>query len=153
MGDVFLALHGGRDIALIAIDHLVGGHVQALLQLHGVGPGGDVAQALGDDRLGQDGGGGGAVAGHVVRLGGGLLQQLGAHVLEGLLEFDLLGDGDAVVGDGGGTELLVEGDVAALGAKGGLHGLGEDVDPPLEGTACLLTKNNLLGHFLFPPWA
>ena len=68
-------------------------------------------------RLGQHGGGGGAVAGDVVGLGGDLLHQLGAHVLEGVLELDLTGDGHAVVGDGRRAELLLEDDVAALAGR------------------------------------
>ena len=118
--------HHGRDALL-----------DATLEQHGVGAGGDVLQALGDDGLGQNGGGGGAVAGHVVGLGGGFLEQLGAHVLEGILQLDLLGDGDAVMGDGGGAELLVQGDVAALGAEGDLDGLGQGVDASLEGATWL----------------
>src|SRR5699024_12297225 len=46
------------------------------------GAGGDVAQALVHDGLGEDGGGGGAVAGHVVGLGRDLLRELRAEVLE-----------------------------------------------------------------------
>jgi hypothetical protein len=41
---------------------------------------------------------------------------LGAHVLELVLKLDFLGDGDAVLGDAGCAERLVEHDVAALGA-------------------------------------
>ena len=70
-----------------------------------------------DDGLGQHGGGGGAVTGDVVGLGGDLLDQLGAHVLEGVVELDLLGDGHAVVGDRRGAELLVQRHVAALGPQ------------------------------------
>jgi hypothetical protein len=47
-----------------------------------------------------------------------LLDHLGAHVLEGIFELDLLGDGDAVLGDGRGAELLVEDHVAALRGRG-----------------------------------
>ena len=113
-------------------DERVGGQVDALLEEHGVGAGGDVAHALVDDRLGQDGGGGGAVTGDVVGLGRGFLEELRAHVREVVLELDLLGDGDAVVGDGRGAELLVEGDVAALGTERGLDRVGQDVDALLE---------------------
>jgi hypothetical protein len=65
----------------------------------------------------QHGGGGGAVTGDVVGLLGDLLDQLGADVLVGVLELDLLGDGHAVVGDRGGAPLLLEHDVAALRAE------------------------------------
>ena len=110
-------------MSLMACDDGVGGLLDAALEQHRVGAGGDVLQAFVDDGLGQHGGGGGAVAGDVVGLGGGFLEQLGAHVLEGVLQLDFLGHGHAVVGDGGGAPLLVQGDVAALGAEGGLDGL------------------------------
>ncbi len=115
--------------------------LDAPAELHGVGAGGQVLQALVDDGLGQDGGGGGAVAGDVVGLGRGFLEQLRAHILEGIFEGDLFGDGDAVMGDGRRAEFLVERDVAALGAEGGLDGAGQHVDALLERAACLLVED------------
>lgn len=44
-------------------------------QVHGVAPGSDVLDAFGVDRAGEDGGGGGAVAGDFVRLGGDVLDE------------------------------------------------------------------------------
>ena len=124
-----------------------GGGVDAALHQHRVGAGGQVAQAFGDDRLGQHGRGGGAVAGDVVGLGGGLLEHLGAHVLEVVLELDLLGDGHAVVGDGGRAPLLVDGHVAAARAEGDLDGVGEGVDADLELSARLGVENEIFsGH-------
>ena len=102
------------------------------LQLHRVGAGGDVLEALAEDRLGQHGGGGGAVAGQVAGLGGDFLHHLGAHVLDRVGQLDFLGDGDAVLGDGRGAELLVDDDVAALGAERDLDRLGQVVDALLE---------------------
>src|SRR6185437_11436816 len=72
--------------------------------------------------------GGGAVAGRVSRFGGDFAHHLGAHVLELVLELDLLGDGDAVLGDAGSAERLLENDVAALRAERHLDGVGENVD-------------------------
>ena len=69
------------------------------------------------DRLGQDGRGGGAVAGDVAGLLGDGVDELGAHVLERVGQLDLLGDGDAVLGDGRAAERLVEDDVAAGRAR------------------------------------
>ena len=66
--------------------------LDAPLEGHRVGAGGHVAQALADHRPGEHGGGGGAVAGDVVGLLGDLLDQLGADLLVGVLELDLLGD-------------------------------------------------------------
>src|ERR1035437_6685720 len=69
------------------------------------------------DALRQDGRSGGAVAGHVARLGGHFAHHLRAHVLQRIFEFDFLGDRDTVYGDGRSAELLLEDHVAALRAK------------------------------------
>src|SRR5215813_9599662 len=52
-----------------------------------------------------------ARTGDVGGLGSDLANHLRAHVLELVLELDLLGDGDAVLGDAGSAERLVEHDV------------------------------------------
>src|SRR5699024_3018725 len=123
-GDVVAAV----DLLAVLADGVhsgIHGLGHALLHDNGVGAGGQVPQTLVDDGLGQQGGGGGAVAGHVVGLGGDLLHQLGAHVLKGIIQLDLLGDGHAVVGDEGGAELLVQHHVPALGAQSDLYGIGQ----------------------------
>ena len=122
---------GRLDLLRALLDVLDGdrdGHVDAALQVHRVHAGGHVLGTLADDRLGEHGGGGGAVAGQVVGLGSDLTDHLGAHVLELVLEFDLLGDRHAVLGGAGSAEALVDDDVAALGAERDLHRVGEDVD-------------------------
>ena len=48
----------------------------------------------------------------------------------------------------GGAELLVEDDVAALGAEGDLHRVGEGVDAVLHGGAGFLIEEQLLCHAL-----
>ena len=122
------------------------GLLDAALEAERAGAGGHVAQALADQRLGQHRGGGGAVTGDVVGLGGDLLDELGAHVLERVVELDLTSDGHAVVGDGGGAELLVEDDVAALRAERDLDGVGQLVHAGLEGAAGVLVELQDLGH-------
>ena len=150
---------GGRDGGDVrdvgAVAHRLGqalqlGHqrlgalIQAALEQHRVGAGGDDLQTLGDDRLGQHGGGGGAVAGDIVGLGGDLDQQPRAHVLKRVFELDLLGDGHAVVGDGRGTELLVDRDIAPARAERGLDRIGDDIDAALERAPGLFVEQNLL---------
>ena len=103
----------------------VDGAIDAALDGHRVGAGRDVLEAFAEDRLGEHGRGGGAVAGEVAGLGRDFLHHLRAHVLERIGELDLLGDGDAVLGDRRGAELLVDDDVPALGAEGDLHRVGE----------------------------
>ena len=102
--------------------------VDAALEVHRVHAGGNRLGAFAHDRLGQHGRGGGAVAGLVVGLLGDLAHHLRAHVLELVLEFDLLGDGHAVLGDARRAEALVDHDVAALRTERDLDRVGEHVD-------------------------
>ena len=78
--------------------------------------------------LGENGSGGGAVTGSVGGLGGDFLHELGAHVLELVFELDFLGNGHAVLGDDRSAKALLDGNVAALGAKGDFHGIGKLVN-------------------------
>src|SRR4029079_15512004 len=120
--------------------------VHAALEAERVGPGGDVAQALADQRLGEHGRRGGPVAGDVVGLRRHLLDQLGAEVLVRVGELDLLGDGDTVVGDRGRAELLVENDVAAARPEGDLDRVGERVDAVLQQVAGVVRETEDLRH-------
>jgi hypothetical protein len=109
----------------VRADH---GLVDAALQVHRVHAGGNELHAFVDDRLGQHGGGGGAVAGDIGGLGSDFLDHLRAHVLELVLQFDFLGHGNAVLGDRRGAERAVQNHIAALGAQGDLDRIGQDVD-------------------------
>ena len=139
LGDVLDGGDGGFD-----------GGLDALLERHRVGAGGHVAQALADHGPGQHGGGRRAVTGDVVGLLGDFLDQLGADLLVRVLELDLLGDRYAVVGDRGGAPLLLEDDVAALGAERDANGVGELVHAALERPAGLLVEGDHLGHVAGP---
>ena len=115
-----------------------------------ISTGGDVAEALVHDDLGEERSGGGAVTHGVVGLGSDLLHELSTHVLDGILELDLLGDGDAVIGDRGGTEVALEGDVAALGAHGGGNGISQGVNALGELGTSIGAERNVLGHWWLP---
>ena len=116
------------------------------LQLDGIDAGDDGAEALVEDGLGQDGGGGGAVAGHVAGLAGHFADHPGAHVLVDVFEVDFLGHGHAVLGDGGRAEALLQDDVAAARAEGHFHGLGQLGNAALQGVAGFLIECNHLCH-------
>src|SRR5690606_13881110 len=124
----------------------LGGLLDAPLERDRVGAGGDVAQALPNQRLGQDGRGRGAVTGDVIGLLRDLLDELGADLLPRVLELDLLRDGHAVVGDRRRAPLLLEDDIAALGAEGDLDGVSKLVHAALEATPCVLVKGDDLWH-------
>ena len=131
--------------ALMSSTTAVDGEIDAALEVHRVHAGGDRLGALADDRLGEHGRGGGAVAGDVAGLGGDLAHHLGAHVLELVGKLDLLGDGDAVLGDARRAEGLLEHHVAALGTEGDLHGIGENVDAAQHLLARIGRKLNVFG--------
>ena len=81
-----------------------------------------------------------------------LLHHLRAHVLELVLQLDLLGDGDAVLGDGRRAERLLDDDVAALGPQGDLHRVGEGVDAAQDRVASLRVENDVFGcHVVLVP--
>ncbi len=120
--------------------------LHALAQHHGVGSGGHVLHALPDQGLGQQGGGGGAVASHIIGLGGNLFHQLGAHVLISVLQLHLFGNGHTVIGNQGGAELLIQHHVAALGAQGDFHSVGQLVDAAEQRLAGLLAVYDFLSH-------
>jgi hypothetical protein len=147
LGDVLLVVDRDR-LVLEELGDGLGGGGDALAQRHRVGAGGHVAQAGGHHGLGEHGGGGGAVARDVVGLGGDGLGELGAEVLERVLEVDLARDGDAVVGDGRPTELLVDHDVPPTRAEGHLDRVGQLVHPALERAAGGLVEADLLRHVL-----
>src|SRR5690606_30259041 len=88
--------------------------------------------------------------GDVVGLLRDFLDQLGADLLERVLEVDLLGDGDAVVGDRGCAPLLLEDDVAALRAQRDAYGVSQLVHARLEGPAGVLVVGDLLRHLRNP---
>ena len=85
-------------LLLDLLDDLGDGFLDAALQIHRVHAGRDRLHALAQDGMGQNRGSGGAVTGHVIGLLGDFAHHLRAHVLELVLELDLLGDGDAVLG-------------------------------------------------------
>jgi len=141
------------ELALLAIAFLVelashggDGFLDAALQRHGIGAGCDGLDAFAVDGLREDGGGGGAITGNIGSLRGNFADHLGARVLEGLFEFDFLGNGDAVLGDGRRTEFLFNNNVAALGAESDFHSVSESVDAAENCLTGLFSVNNLLSH-------
>jgi hypothetical protein len=132
--------------------HLGDGHldrtVDATLDQERIGTGGDVAQAFADDRLREHRRGGRAVAGDVVGFGSDFLDQLGAHVLERIGQFDFFRDRHAVVGDRRRAEFLVEDDVTALRPQGHLDRVGQDVRSTLERAASLFVENEFFSSHL-----
>src|SRR5690606_22726139 len=76
---------------------------------------------------------------------GDFAQRLRAPVLDLVLELDLLGDGDAVLGDTRCAEALVEHDVAALGPERDFDGVGERVHALENAFARVAREFDVLG--------
>src|SRR5580693_4128758 len=85
-----------------------------------------------------------AVASDIISLLGDFLNKLGADLLPRVLELDLLGDGHTIVGDRGGSPLLLENHVPALRAEGYLHGVSELVHAALEAAPGFLVERDHL---------
>ena len=132
-------------VFLQLLDHGLDRKIDAALEVHRVHARGHRLRAFLDDRGGKHRRGRGAVTGDVGGLRGDLAHHLRAHVLELVLKLDFLGDGDAVFGDAGSAEALVEDDVAALGAERHLHRVGEDVDATQQTLARIAVKPNFFG--------
>ena len=144
----FLLAVGRHGNTLQFFDDLRHGLVDAALQGHRVHAGRHVLQAFAKDRLRQDGRRRGAVAGIVAGLGRDFLHHLRAHVLERIGQLDFLRNGNAVLGDGRCAELLVDDDVATLGAERHLHGVSQLIDAALERCACVNVEMQFLGSHL-----
>ena len=127
LGD-FVRGRNGLRLRLKRGDNNFDSHVDAALQIHRVHAGGNRTGAFLGNRLGQNGGGGGAVAGYVVGLGGNFANHLRAHVLELVLELDVLGDGNAVLGDARCAKRLLKNHVTAFRAECDFHGIGQGID-------------------------
>src|SRR5207244_11746156 len=127
------------------------GLLDAALQGHRVRTGRHVLEAAAEDGLGEDRRRRRAVARNVGGLGRDFLQHLGAHVLAGVLQLDFLGDGDAVLGQGGAAELLGDDDVPPFRPERHLDGVRHDVDTAQQRGAGFFIEQKLLGHGYFPP--
>ena len=99
-----------------------------------------------DDGLAEHGRGRRPVASDIVRLRGDLLRELCADVLKWVLEIDILSDRNAIVGDGGRAELLVQHYVTALGPKCDLYRVCQGVYTCHERMSGILVKEKLLRH-------
>ena len=142
LGDLVGVLHVAAHLLEFRDDGL-DRHLDAALDLGAIRARGDVAEALAEDGLGVNGGGGGAVAGDLAGLVGDLLDHLRAHVLVGVLELDLLGDRHAVFGDGRGAVGLFKHDVSTARAEGDFDGAGELADAVEDCGAGFLVESDL----------
>ena len=128
------------------LDSHFNGRLDAALEGHRAGAGGNRPHAFAEDRLSQNGCGGGAVTGHVGSLRGDFANHLCAHIFERIRQFDFLGHRHTVLGDDRSAKLLLDHRIAPLGAQGDLHSVGKNIDAAQDGLAGILTSHDLLCH-------
>ncbi len=143
--DIVGALNG-CGVCLDRLDCGFNSLCHTLFNDHWVSSRGNVFHTLADKSLCKQSSGCSTVSCRVVGLCGNFLDELCAHVLKSVLKLYLLGDGNAVVGDEGSAELLVQNNVSALGAEGDLNCVGKLVNARLERLSCFLAVNNIFSH-------
>src|SRR5437016_4725718 len=104
------------------------GLVDAAFERHRARACGHRSYTLTEDCLGQHGRSGGAIASHIRRLGRNLAHHLCTHVLERVLQLDLLCHGHTVFGDDWRAKLLLDDGVAPLRAERDLYRVSQNVD-------------------------
>mmetsp|Transcript_10008 Transcript_10008/g.12452 ORF Transcript_10008/g.12452 Transcript_10008/m.12452 type:complete len:261 (+) Transcript_10008:1199-1981(+) len=121
------------------------GCVDATLQVHWVHASHDGLGAFTEDGPCQDRGGGGAISGHVVGLGGHLLDQSRTEVVLLVLELNGFGDCDTILGHLGCSKALLDDHIAALGAQGHGHGIGQAIGTLQHGSTSASSMTHILG--------
>src|SRR2546428_118399 len=142
----------GLGELLDLLDGLLDGLLDALLEIHRIGAGGDRLDAFAVDRLRQNRRGGRAVPGDLGGLARNFTHELGAHVLPGVRELDLLRHRDSVLGAARRPELLLEDDVPAAGSERDLHRAGQLVHAAKDRLAAILRVDDFFcrhGFFSF----
>ena len=157
LGDLGLVLDLRRHLTKASHDR----HDSLLdssLQTHRVCTRSDIPQSFMEDCIGENCRSGGAVSGVVGGLGGDLFHHLCAHVLEGVLEFDLTRNGHTVFGDSGRPERFLKNDITAPRTERDHDGLRELVYTSAYGVASFVVKRDALcahrvasSHYRHPP--
>ena len=129
------------------IHQSIGSFLDALLQDHGVGTGHHVLHAFMHNGLGQHRSGGGTIAGDVIGLGGNFTDQGSAHVFKWIFQFNVLGNGHAIIGDGGRTEFLFQDNVTAFGPQCYFYGISQFIDAAFQAATSIFIKFNQFSHF------
>ena len=123
-----------------------GCELNAFFQNHGVCARGNVFQTVFDDCLCKDRSSSGAVARHVVGLGGHFADNLCAHVFKRVFNLNFFCDSHTVVGDEGSTVRFVENDVSSLGTESDFNCICKSIDACFESSSCVVAVFELFSH-------
>lgn len=123
-----LFLAAGRNRSGYLLERLYGPFcctIETTFDIDRAGAGDNVAHAVGEYRMGQNGRRAGAVPDHVPGFLGRLPEHPRAKVLLGILQVEFLGDGHPVVADDGGAPFLFDQDRLRARPERDAHGVGE----------------------------
>ena len=123
----------------------------SLVHHNGIGACYQIFQAFVDDGLGQQRGGCGTVAGHIVGFGGNFLYHLGAHVFKGIFQFNFLCNGDTVIGDQGRAIGSPQDHIAALRTERYFDSIGQLVNTALQCLTSFFPITKHLCHNICSP--
>src|SRR5207302_10284838 len=126
------------------------GLVDAALERHRARACGNRSHTLTEDCLRQHARGGGPLASHLGGLGRNLAHHLRTHVLERVLQLDLLCHCHAVFCDDGCPELLLDHRIAPLRPERDLYSVSQNVDATQNRLTCILNCYNLFCHETLP---
>ena len=138
-----------RPLAALGINvaaNRIYGFLNPALHGHGISAGCDSPDAFTVDGLSQDGRGCRTVTGNVGRFAGDFADHLCADVFKAVLQFDLFCNGDAVFGDGGRSELLLDDYVATSGPKSHFHRVCQQIHAAQDRLPRLFSVYDLFCH-------
>lgn len=108
-------------------DNFGAGLLDAFAEFHRIDAGGDEFVSFGEDIISQNSDSGGAITSDLIELGGSGFDELSAdlfaEIVVGAAEINGFGDGNAVVGDGGGAIRLFDDNILTFGAESNLDGI------------------------------
>lgn len=122
------------------------GVLDSATEIHGVHSCSNTFASLSEDGAGQNGGGGSSISGLIVGLLGNWFNELSTDVFEAVREFDGLGNSHTILGNFGGTEGLVNNDIASLWSEGDLDCIGEFVTAADHVVSALNTEREFFGR-------
>ena len=123
--------------------------VDTTLQVHRIGTGSNVLQALSNDGLSQDGSCCCTVTCVITCLAGNTLNELSTSILKLILQFHFLGYGNTILGNLRSTKLLFDYYVAALRTKSYLYCVSQLIDTLLQEVASIHIVFNIFSHNIF----
>jgi hypothetical protein len=148
----FLSSLDWDSLLLKADNDGINGKLDSPAEVHGVHASSNRLAAFLENGTSEDGGGSGTITCLIVDLGSDLLDEGGTDVVVAILEFNILGNSNTVLGDLGHAKGSVENYIAAAGTEGNLYGIGEHVNALKHENASFNAESDVFGELLSSDW-